>query len=136
MLYVMSEWKGRRFAFPVAEIVEVLPCLDLQVSGRTSLGMVDYHGAPLPVIDLCTLLDGLPTEPRTGTRLLILRTADAPAPFGALVPNATGTDRFADDEWTQAVAGAEFVATVASRPGGLGERVSVERLRRVGGVPC
>lgn len=136
MLYVMSEWRGRRFAFPATEIVEVLPCLDLQVSGRSTLGMVDYHGVPMPVIDLCTLLDGQPADRRTGTRLLILQIVGEATPFGVLVPNATGTDRFAHDEWSQAVAGVEFVETVASRPGGLVERVSVEQLRRVGGVPC
>lgn len=88
---------GRRYALESAEVVEVLPV----VAHRPALtgppwllGLFNLRGALVPLVDLSTLVGGVPTEVRLGSRIVAIRLeADlfgaAPSLVGLLVPEVT-----------------------------------------------
>ena len=81
MQFEVSE---QRYAIDVADIVEVVPVVDLRpVPGAAAcvVGVLRYHGTFVPVLDLSQLLSGEPAPRLLSTRLMIVR-----------VKRASGTD--------------------------------------------
>jgi chemotaxis-related protein WspB len=75
MLFLLMQLDGDRYALDVAQIAEVLPLIELRTVPRAPLGLagiVDYGGAPVPVIDLSQLLANRPAHRRLNTRLVIV----------------------------------------------------------------
>jgi chemotaxis-related protein WspB len=89
-----------RYALPAQEIVEVLPLIALKQlpqAPRGVVGLLNYRGQPIPVLDLSLLATGRAAAPRVSTRLLIIRaeSTDARASgvklLGLIVERATET---------------------------------------------
>jgi chemotaxis-related protein WspB len=74
---------GQRFAIPTRTVVEVVPCVAARpVAGAPKglVGMIDYRGRVVPVVDLCLLLGDAPCPVRMSSRILVCdRAAEEPA---------------------------------------------------------
>lgn len=76
MLFILFQLGADRFALPAADLVEVLPLVSLKaLPGAPSgvAGLMDYRGAPVPVVDLSLLALGVPAARRVSTRVLMAR---------------------------------------------------------------
>jgi chemotaxis-related protein WspB len=79
MLFLIFELGHDRYALPAAPIVEVLPVVRIKRVPHAPAGVIgvfDYHGAPVPVIDLSELTFGRPSAPRLSTRLIVVSYPD------------------------------------------------------------
>jgi chemotaxis-related protein WspB len=79
MLFLIFELGHDRYALPAAPIVEVLPVVRIKRVPHAPAGVIgvfDYHGAPVPVIDLSELTLGRPSAPRLSTRLIVVSYPD------------------------------------------------------------
>jgi chemotaxis-related protein WspB len=85
MLFLIFELGHDRYALPAAQIAEVLPVVRIKRVPHAPSGVIgvfDYHGAPVPVIDLCELTLGRPAARRLSTRLIVVSYADRRAKSG------------------------------------------------------
>jgi chemotaxis-related protein WspB len=79
MLFLIFELGRDRYALPAALITEVLPVVRIKRVPHAPpgvIGVFDYHGAPVPVIDLSELTLGRPAAPRLSTRLIVVSYPD------------------------------------------------------------
>ena len=75
MLFIVFQLGPDRYALDTRQLVEILPLVQLKRLPQAPAGvsgMLDYHGASLPVIDLTALALGHPAAERISTRLLIV----------------------------------------------------------------
>lgn len=76
MLFLMFQLGSDRYALAANEVVEVLPLIALKQIPQAPAGvagLLNYHGQPVPVLDLSLLALGVPAARRVSTRLLIAR---------------------------------------------------------------
>lgn len=103
MQVLLTNVGGRRFALDCAEVVEVLPIVEHRTAGAGPAwlrGLFNLRGAMVPLVDLSVIVDGTPTAPKLGSRIVVLRLeaelfdatrADGGANLvGLLVPEAFG----------------------------------------------
>jgi chemotaxis-related protein WspB len=98
MLFLLMQLDGNRYALDIAQVAEVLPLVQLKNVPRAPAGVagvVDYGGAPLPVIDLSVLLANRPAHRRLNTRLIIVHYTAAGRKnlLGLIAERATETMR-------------------------------------------
>jgi chemotaxis-related protein WspB len=75
MLFIVFQLADDRYALEARELVEVLPLARIKRLPRAPAGiagLLDYHGATLPVVDLSELALGRAAAQRLSTRLLIV----------------------------------------------------------------
>ena len=99
MLFLLFQLASDRYALDVDQIAEVLPLVRLKqmpLAPHGVAGVCNYHGAPVPVIDLSALMLGRPAESRLSTRLVLVRYRDEggePRLLGLIAEHATDTMR-------------------------------------------
>ena len=77
MLFLLFQIGEARYALDTAAVLEIVPCVTLRPVLRAPAGvagLLDYHGAPVPVLDLCAMATGQPAQTRFSTRLILART--------------------------------------------------------------
>ncbi|WP_413794170.1 MULTISPECIES: chemotaxis protein CheW [unclassified Pseudomonas] len=91
---------NERYALQAIDVVEVLPRLPLKPIARAPswvAGVFAWRGAVVPVIDLSALTFGQSAEPRTSTRLVLVRyqgdAQQAGQVLGLILEQATDTVR-------------------------------------------
>ena len=99
MLFLIFELGRDRYALPATLITEVLPVVRIKRVPHAPAGVIgvfDYHGAPVPVIDLSELTLGRPAAPRLSTRLIVVSYPDRQGEthlLGLIAERATDTMR-------------------------------------------
>lgn len=99
MLFLLFELGSDRYAVEAGRIAEVLPLLEVQRiphSPKGVSGAINYHGVPVPVVDLSELAIGEPTALRFSTRIVLVRLAEGPGAqrlLGLIAERATETLR-------------------------------------------
>lgn len=66
----------RRFALDCADALEVLPVVAHRTAGTGPawlLGLINVRGELMPLVDLSVIVEGRRTEPRLGSRIVVLR---------------------------------------------------------------
>ena len=97
MLLLVFHAGGARYGLEASGIIEVIPVAALRpVPGAAGnvAGLLNYHGAIVPVLDLTSLLTGNSTIPRMSSRIVIVdfHAADGMKhPLGLLAERATDT---------------------------------------------
>ena len=133
MLYLIFRLGGDHYAMAVDQIAQVLPVLQLKALPGVApfvAGLCNYHGQPVPVIDLSALVTGLPAARHWGTRLILVRHPDdhrSDRLLGLLAEEATELLRLDDDDFSDAGArsdGMPYLGQVASTERGLVQRVN------------
>jgi chemotaxis-related protein WspB len=135
MLHLLVQLGPDRYAISARDIVEVLPLVALKTlpgAARGVAGLLDYHGAALPVVDLSALALGRPAAPRVNTRLLIVRHAPPRGNehlLGLLAEHTTEMIRRDPRDFSPAVGGgARFLGPIIHDPRGLIQRIEISAL--------
>lgn len=100
VLYLALRIGGDQYVIDTAHVVEVIPLVRLKAlpgAPHGTAGMLNYHGAPVPVVDLNQIATGSPTSRRLMTRIVVVRYAEDDGEghngdgelLGLLVPEAT-----------------------------------------------
>ena len=106
MLFLIFRLDDDRYALAASEVAEVLPMVRLKRFPKAPpavAGALDYHGAPVPVVDLCALMLGRAARPWASTRILVVTLPDAagaPRLLGLLAERATETVRLDPEAFT------------------------------------
>lgn len=122
MLFLHFRLGGDSVALATDGIVEIVPLSDIKQMRQAPNGVAgsfEYRGRFVPVVDLCALELGRPSQRRLSTRIVVMRhPADEAALIGLIAENATET---------LLLDPAQF-APFATGPRGLVQRVEVEEL--------
>lgn len=76
MLFLLFRIGKDRYALEAARIDQVLPLLEAKELPGAPLGvagLISYHGAPVPLIDLTRLATGRPAAELMSTRIILIR---------------------------------------------------------------
>lgn len=79
MLFLLFKMGNDRYALEAGRVVEVLPLLALKQlpqSPNGFAGLFNYHGRPVPALDLCQLTIGQPAAERLSTRIILINCPD------------------------------------------------------------
>lgn len=125
MLCLLLQLGGAQYAIDAQQIVEVLPLVDIKDVPHAPagvLGLFNYHGAAVPVVDLVARTSGGRAERRLHSRIVVVRDRDGadggPRLLGLLVEHATGTMTCAAASLAEpGVAGAAWLGPVAQHRG-------------------
>ena len=99
MTFLLFQLGRDRYALDASHVIEVLPLVELRrlpEAPRGVAGIFNYHGVPVPVVDLSELTLGRPARECLGTRILLVNYPDAAGrthPLGLIAERATGTIR-------------------------------------------
>ncbi|MEQ2006060.1 MAG: chemotaxis protein CheW [Limisphaerales bacterium] len=95
MLFLVFQVGADRFALEAARVMEVLAMVELQkIVGAPAgtAGEFVYRGESVPVLDLCLLTLGRPSNLRLSTRVILLKHEPQPGvtkPLGLIAEHAT-----------------------------------------------
>ena len=137
MLFLLFQVGSDRYALDVRQIAEVLPMVAIKripLSPRGVAGVCNYRGVPVPVIDLSELAIGRPTQPRLGTRLVLVHYGDGTGArhlLGLIAEKATETLRCAAEEFVASGVTDEatpYLGPVAAHAGSLIQQIEVDEL--------
>ncbi|WP_321960707.1 chemotaxis protein CheW [Paraburkholderia sp. J7] len=144
MLFLVFELDGERYALDAREIAHVLPLAPVRAFPGTPAyiaGVIDYEGAPVPVVDLPMLALGRPARALMSTRLVLVydRADDAgaaasqvpPRRLALLLESATRTQSIAPERFAEggiATPEARWLGPVARDERGFVQWVKVAQL--------
>jgi chemotaxis-related protein WspB len=80
MLFLLFELGHDRYVLDAREVAEILPLVgikQLPQAPPSVAGIVNYRGAPVPIIDVSQLTLGQPAQRRLSTRIVLVRYPDA-----------------------------------------------------------
>lgn len=137
MLILQFRMGGDTYALDSRQVVRVLPAARLKrlpAAPAGIAGLLNFEGAPVPVVDLSELALGRPAAQHLSTRIIL---TELPGPagesrlLGLLAEHATNTLRCESADFTPAgftPAAARYLGPVASMDGMLVQRIELERL--------
>ncbi len=107
MMFLLFQLGGDRYALEGARVLEALPLVELRQIPQAPAGVAglfDYHGQPVPAIDLSELTLGKPTRECLSTRILLINYPDEHGrlhPLGLIVEHATEVIRRERADFTE-----------------------------------
>ncbi|MFL9987962.1 chemotaxis protein CheW [Paraburkholderia sediminicola] len=139
MLFILFTLDNERYVIDATQVERLMPLTPQSppktIPGAPSwvAGVLDYEGAPLPVIDLPALALGRPAEQLMSTRVVLVRYPHAGTVrlLALLLEGATRTIRLNADAFHDAgidMPNARYLGPVASEAGGLAQWIRVEHL--------
>jgi chemotaxis-related protein WspB len=137
MLFLLFRMGNDRYALDARQIAEVLPVVQVKVIPQAPAwvaGIIDYHGAPVPLIDLSQLALGCPARRRFGTRIILVNYPDhegTPHLLGLLAERATEIMRRDPTDFVVSGVGndpAPYLGPVAADMHGMVQWITVDKL--------
>lgn len=95
MIALLFSVGSDRYALPASAILEVLPLVALKrvpPAPPCLAGLLNDHGAAVPVVDVCVLIGGLPCKRSLSSRVVLAKYLVAGArfePLGLMIERAT-----------------------------------------------
>ncbi|MEI8233402.1 MAG: chemotaxis protein CheW [Verrucomicrobiota bacterium] len=132
MVYLLFQIGADRYALESSGIVGVQPCVRLKRIPQAAAGVAgvfDYHGMPVPVVDLSALALGQPSRESLSTRIVVVR-YEGECLLGLLAEKAVDTARYEEADFHDPGVSAEpYLGPVVTDPqGGIIQRVELARL--------
>lgn len=136
-LYLQSIHQGNRYLIPTDGIVEIIPNIyPRQVPHAPDylLGMMDYRGEPLPLVDICFLLSGEPCEVVLSSRIVIvemLSPTSEKVKIGWLFPGVTETLRMSEEQFEAApitMQEHDYLGDVLTDDKGILQKLDLQRI--------
>jgi chemotaxis-related protein WspB len=137
MLFVLFQIGQDRYALPASSIIEVLPLMNLKripCAPAGVAGVLNYHGTPVPVVDLNEMTLGKPAARCLSTRIILVRyplEAQHPHALGLIAERATNMIRRLVQDFVETGIESEeapYLGRVAHDTGGLIQWIEIERL--------
>ena len=137
MLFLIFELGRDRYALPASHIAEVLPVVRIKRVPHSPpgvIGVFDYHGTPVPAIDLSELTLGRPAVSRLSTRLIVVSYPDRSGEtrlLGLIAERATDTERCDPNDFVASGISsgrAPYLGHVTTSSRGVVQRIDVETL--------
>ena len=137
MVYLLFQIGTDRYALETAVIAAVEPLVRLKQIPQAAAGVagvIDYHGQPVPVVDLSAMALGRAAQESLSTRLMLVRYLCPDGQerlLGLLGEKATETARYADGDFQNpgvAAEGAPYLGPVVHDKRGIVQRVEIGRL--------
>ena len=137
MLFLVFELGKDRYAIEASQVVEILHQVNFKQIPRAPAGVagiLDYHGAPVPLIDLSELALGRPSRKWMSTRIILVKylaIADERRLLGLLAEQATETLRRGEEDFSGTgleVSGAPYLGPVTADAEGIVQRIEIQRL--------
>jgi chemotaxis-related protein WspB len=139
MLFILFTLDSERYVIDATQVERMMPLTPQSppktIPGAPSwvAGLLDYEGAPLPLIDLPALALGRPAAQLMSTRVVLVRYPHAGTArlLALLLEGATRTIRLAAEAFHDAgidMPNARYLGPVASEAGGLVQWIRVEHL--------
>lgn len=75
MLFLLFQLGKDRYALEARQIAEVLPLIEFKRipnAPRGVVGLFNYHGAPVPLVDITDLVLGRPSGVKMSTRIVLI----------------------------------------------------------------
>lgn len=139
MLFITFQLGADRYALDALHVVEVLPLVHFKQiphAPAAVAGIFNYHGQPVPVIDLSVLTLGRQAVRLLSTRLILVHYQPANAPsashlLGLIAEKATDTLRSTAEEFVSTGITPEhapYLGNIAPHPPGLIQRIDIHQL--------
>ena len=137
MLFLVFQLGTDRYAIEATQVLEVLPLVHSKHTPHTLpgvAGIFDYHGAPVPLIDLAELALGNPSRRWMSTRIILInyRQGSGEAELlGLLAERATETLRRSEKDFKDsglAFPGVPYLGPVLIDASEIVQRVEIRRL--------
>jgi chemotaxis-related protein WspB len=137
MLFLLFEMGHQRYAMDVRQIAAVLPLVSVRRIPQAPpvvQGLVNYRGAPVPVVDVSQLALGRPSASRLSTRIVIVNypgEAGKTHLLGLIAERATRTVRREASDFVPSGLtpdSASYLGPVAADAGGLLQWIDVQTL--------
>lgn len=140
MLHLIFQLGDDRYALATDRVVEVLPLLhwkELPQAAPGVAGVLDYHGLPVPLIDLSAMAFGRLSRGVMSTRIVLVEYPFGEEPLrethilGLLAEQAMTTIRLFPENFNDAgvaVEDAPYLGPVATDEKGIIQQIEVEKL--------
>ncbi len=137
MLFLLFQLDEDRYALPARDVTEVLPLVMTKALPGAPVGIIglaNYRGVAVPVLDLALLAVGRPSARRVSTRLLIVNypfSGGRERLLGVVVEHATEMIAKEPDDFKPTgvtTSAARYLGPVAQDPRGLIQRVDLTAL--------
>jgi len=137
MLFLVFQLGKDRYAIDAAQVVEVLPLVNVKLVPQAPAGVAgifDYHGTPVPLIDLAAHALGRPSRMWMSTRIILVNCGAEPDRtrlLGVLAEHATETLRRTAEDFTDAGVAASdtsYFGAVTKDAGGIIQRIEIRNL--------
>jgi chemotaxis-related protein WspB len=137
MLFFLFRMGNDRYALDARQIAEVLPMVNVKAIPQAPagvVGLIDYRGVPVPLIDLSQLALGRPALRRLGTRIILVDYSDHEGTMhllGLLAERATEMMRRDPADFVASGIGNDltpYLGPVATDAHGMVQWVAVDKL--------
>ena len=137
MLFFLFRMGDDRYALDALQIAEVLPLVGIKAIPQAPsgvAGILDYHGVPVPLIDLSQLALGQPARQRLGTRIVLVNYPVLNGPchlLGLLAERATEIMRRDPMDFVASGFGndtAPYLGPVAADAQGMVQWITIDKL--------
>lgn len=134
MLFLLLQLGENRYALEASQVAVVLPLVSvvsIPQAPPALAGIFNYHGAPVPVIDLSQALLGRPALRRLHTRIVLVHYVDdsgASHLLGLIAERATATLHRDPADFTASGVSLPHLGPVATDERGLAQRIEIHQL--------
>ena len=137
MLFLLFQIGEDRYVFEAKQVLEVLPLVLLKRIPRAPssvAGVFNYHGVPVPLIDLTELALGRPSTARMSTRIILthlLSASGAKHLIGLLAERVIETIQRPENDFVDSgvtAADSPYLGRVSTDKSGIIQRIEVHRL--------
>lgn len=137
MLFLLFRMGDDRYALDALQIAEILPMVGVKEVPKAPsgvAGILDYHGVPVPLIDLSQLALGRPAQRRLGTRIVLVNysiPSGASHLLGLLAERATEVIHRDPTDFVASGIGndtAQYLGSVAADAQGMLQWIKIDRL--------
>jgi len=137
MLFLLFQLGKDRYALEAGQVVEVVPLIRFKRIPHAPsgvAGVLNYHGTPVPLIDLTDLALGRPSQSRMSTRIILfnyLEDSGTKNLIGLLAENVTETVEVTESDFVAsgvAAIDAPYLGSVATDKSGIIQRIELRRL--------
>lgn len=137
MLFLVFKIGRDRYALRTDQVMEVLPLVEwktLPAAPPGVAGIFNYHGAPVPLVDVGELATRRPSARKMSTRIMVVKytaRGGETHPLGLLVEEATTTLRRAPEEFAEPgveVENAPYLGPVTTDERGIVQWIKLDQL--------
>ncbi len=136
-LYLQSVHEGERYLIPTDNVIEVVPYVKPRMVPHAPeyvVGMIDYRGDTLPLVDMCVLLSNKSCKVALCSRILIGESWSKKGKayrIGWLLDGVTETVRVDDDEFKSDPVNLKdtpYLGDVATDDKGIMQRIKLQNV--------